>query len=136
MTQARELRERRRLTFVPIQALLELRDRARLLDNMFVPGIFLEAGCALGGSAVMIAASKARARKFNVHDVFGVIPKPSAKDEPDVQSRYGVIATGEAEGFDGDAYYGYQPDLELRKLDVAKLLATMGFLARTITCTW
>jgi predicted O-methyltransferase YrrM len=121
---ARELKERKRLTFLPVEALLDIRDRARQMEQMSVAGDFLEAGCALGGSAIMIAASKAKYRKLFVHDIFGVIPPPSSKDGRDVHTRYDVIVAGEAKGFGSDAYYGYQPELEV---SVARSFEEMGY---------
>lgn len=103
-----------RLTFLDIDALLDLRARVRQIERARVPGSFIEAGCALGGSAIMITASKDPARGFALHDVFGLIPPPSEVDGDDVRERYEVIRAGAAEGFDGDTYYGYQDDLKDR----------------------
>jgi len=110
LTLARTIRARR-LTFLQLSPLLDLRKRARELDDRAVPGIFLEAGCALGGSAILLTASKHRERRLQVYDVFGLIPPPSDRDGEDVQHRYDRIRSGEAEGLGGDVYYGYQSDL-------------------------
>lgn len=101
-----------RLTYLEPTALLDLRDRARQMEQKQIQGAVMEAGCALGGSAVVLAASKARDRPMYVYDVFGTIPSPSDNDGADVDARYEVIASGEAKGIDGDPYYGYQPDLK------------------------
>jgi hypothetical protein len=114
----------RRLTFLKPEPLLDLRRRARELEKAEVPGAFVEAGCALGGSAIMLAASKRRARPLEVYDVFGLIPPPSDRDDADVHKRYEVIASGKAKGFGGDPYYGYQPDLKQR---VADSFAEFGY---------
>lgn len=103
-----------RLTFLDIDALLDLRSRVRHIEEAQVGGTFIEAGCALGGSAIMITASKSPGREFALHDVFGLIPPPSEVDGVEVRERYEVITAGEAEGFDGDTYYGYQDDLKGR----------------------
>jgi hypothetical protein len=81
------------------------------IEEKKIPGLFVEAGCALGGSAILIAASKARERKLNIYDVFGMIPTPSVKDTPDVHARYELIRSGQSQGIGGDTYYGYIRDL-------------------------
>ena len=114
----------KRLTFLETEGLLDLRRRARELDATLVPGVFIEAGCALGGSAIMLAGSKDPTRRLEVYDVFGMIPPPSDRDGEDVLRRYEVIAAGEAEGFQGDTYYGYQPEL---KQKVARSFDDLGY---------
>lgn len=47
-----------------------------------------------------------------VYDVFDTIPRPSDRDGPDVHARYTEIIAGNAIGIDGNAYYGYLPDLD------------------------
>jgi asparagine synthase (glutamine-hydrolysing) len=76
-----------------------------------LPGVLVEAGAARGGSAIVMAAAKAKARPMKVYDVFGMIPPPSPRDGPDVHARYARIAGGEATGIGGDVYYGYRDDL-------------------------
>lgn len=75
------------------------------------PGILLEAGTALGGSAIAMALAKSPERRLHVHDVFGLIPPPGEEDGEDVHQRYEVITAGEASGHEGDVYYGYRNDL-------------------------
>lgn len=113
-----------RLTFLSIPPLLDLRDRVRELDAQCVPGSIIEAGCALGGSAIMLAASKSPGRELRVHDVFGLIPPPSDRDSKDVHDRYRLIVGGEAKGFGGDKYYGYQENLLAK---VAKSFSDFGY---------
>jgi hypothetical protein len=103
--------ERRHLTYLDISALLDLRDLAREADRVGRPGAFIEAGCALGGSAILLAASKKRQRDLYVYDVFGMIPPPSERDGADVVERYEEISSGRAEGIQHDPYYGYDPGL-------------------------
>ncbi|MGH3361778.1 MAG: TylF/MycF/NovP-related O-methyltransferase, partial [Nocardioides sp.] len=81
------------------------------LERADVPGILIEAGTARGGSAIVIAAAKARERKLKVYDVFDMIPPPTERDGPDVHRRYDDIRTGQATGVGGDEYYGYRQDL-------------------------
>lgn len=76
-----------------------------------VPGSFIEAGCALGGSAILLCSLKRPQRPMSVFDVFGMIPPPSDRDGDDVHERYDVIRSGESPGIRGDVYYGYRSDL-------------------------
>ena len=76
-----------------------------------VGGAFLEAGCALGGSTVLIGKSKDKNVPLYVYDVFGLIPAPSEHDTQDVHERYSTIIGGKSGGIDGDMYYGYQENL-------------------------
>jgi asparagine synthase (glutamine-hydrolysing) len=81
------------------------------LERAGIEGSVIEAGCALGGSAVVLAASKAKTRPMYVYDVFGTIPPPSQVDGEDVLRRYDEIADGRSNGIGGDIYYGYQENL-------------------------
>lgn len=99
------------LTYLSPAALDDLHRAVEAIERQRVPGIFVEAGCALGGSALVIAAAKRPERPFNVYDVFGMIPPPGEKDGPDVQRRYDEIRSGRSEGINGATYYWYQDDL-------------------------
>jgi asparagine synthase (glutamine-hydrolysing) len=77
-------------------------------------GIIIEAGCALGGSALVIAAAKRPSQAFYVYDTFGMIPPPSERDGQDAHERYGTIVAGESNGIRGDPYYGYEKNLYQR----------------------
>jgi Macrocin-O-methyltransferase (TylF) len=106
--------KRQRLTYLPVGALNDLFEDAVAADQARRPGVFLEAGCALGGSAIVIARAKDPSRPLLVHDVFGMIPAPTSADGEDVQQRYETIRSGEAVGLGGDTYYGYEPDLKAK----------------------
>lgn len=111
---ARALREvrKRRLTYLEPRKLESLAALALSLERAGEPGSFVEAGCALGGSSIVLCSAKSRARPLRVYDVFGRIPPPSDKDGEDVHARYEVIASGRAKGLGaGDPYYGYRTDL-------------------------
>lgn len=99
------------LTYLSREALTDLHDRVREAEAEGIEGSLIEAGCALGGSAIVMAAAKARGRPLYVYDVFGMIPPPSERDGPDVHQRYEVIRSGQSRGIGGRAYYGYQEDL-------------------------
>ncbi len=109
----REVR-RRRLTYLDRYALLELAEVVRDADRRRLDGALLEAGCALGGSAIVLARSRARHTPLYVHDVFGMIPSPSEEDGEDIHQRYQEIVDGKSRGLGGDRYYGYEEDLLAR----------------------
>lgn len=100
-----------RLTYLDAVALNDLHERVGELERDCVQGAIVEAGCALGGSAIVLAKAKSPTRPMYVYDVFGMIPPPSAQDGEDVHKRYEVIKEGKSTGIDGDAYYGYEENL-------------------------
>ena len=102
---------RERLTYLDRSALEDLALRVQELEAAGRPGDIVEAGCALGGSAIVLASEKRRERTLRVYDVFGMIPPPSERDGDDVHQRYDVITAGRSEGIGGDRYYGYVDDL-------------------------
>jgi asparagine synthase (glutamine-hydrolysing) len=102
---------RDRLTYLDEDALTDLYEAVQRLEAAGAEGALVEAGCALGGSAIVLAAAKAPARPLYVYDVFGIIPAPSAHDEADVHARYADIAAGRSRGIGGDRYYGYEEGL-------------------------
>lgn len=105
---------KQKLTYLPVGALNDLFEAAKAVEREQRPGLLIEAGCALGGSAIVLAKAKARERRFMVHDVFGMIPPPTEADGPDVHERYATIKAGQAKGLSGEAYYGYEADLLAR----------------------
>jgi hypothetical protein len=99
------------LTYLKADNLRSLASAVIDLETEGVPGLLIEAGAARGGSAIVIAAAKARERPLKVYDVFGMIPPPTDRDGADVHKRYAKIAGGEAKGPGGETYYGYRDDL-------------------------
>jgi asparagine synthase (glutamine-hydrolysing) len=99
------------LTYLKPERLRELARAVREIEERGVPGLIIEAGTARGGSAIVLAAAKARERPMKVYDVFGMIPPPGEHDGDDVHERYAKIAAGDARGVGGDTYYGYRDDL-------------------------
>ncbi|MBE9158418.1 asparagine synthase [Nodosilinea sp. LEGE 06152] len=99
------------LTYLNRDALLDL--ASVIINNRKnkIDGVIVETGCALGGSAIIIASSKSKSQKFFIFDVFGIIPQPSAKDEQDVHERYETIISGNSKGIGKSKYYGYEEDL-------------------------
>jgi len=100
-----------KLTYLNLSALVDLHAAVKRVEGKNVPGIFIEAGCALGGSALVIAASKSAARPLFLYDVFGMIPPPSAAEPPEVHERYRLIKSGQAGGIGDGRYYGYEENL-------------------------
>jgi hypothetical protein len=99
------------LTYLTEAALIDLHKRVGAIEREGMPGVLIEAGCALGGSAIVVATAKAAGRPFYVHDVFGMIPPPSDEDGVDVHQRYETILSGQSNGIKGGKYYGYEDDL-------------------------
>lgn len=82
-----------------------------LLSLSDVQGSIVEAGVALGGTAIF-ATKIAHGRPVHLYDVFGMIPRPDdERDTQDAVQRYNKIKDGKARGFGNQAYYGYQQDL-------------------------
>jgi predicted O-methyltransferase YrrM len=100
-----------RVTYLEPAALQDLVDVALHNEANQIGGIIIEAGCALGGSAIVLAKAKRQSRSIYVYDVFGMIPPPSSRDEQDIHDRYEVITSGESKGIGGDRYYGYEENL-------------------------
>jgi hypothetical protein len=98
-----------RLTYLGNDSLRELAEA--VLDARGLEGAIVEAGTALGGSGIVLAAAKEPWRPMKLYDVFGMIPPPSDRDGADVHVRYETIAAGDSEGIDGDDYYGYHENL-------------------------
>jgi hypothetical protein len=99
------------LTYLPMQKISKIFSAIRSIEEHGIAGDFIEAGCALGGSSILIASFKNPARRFFVYDVFGMIPPPGAQDPEDVHRRYETIKSGQARGLAGQSYYGYRDGL-------------------------
>lgn len=106
------------LSYLTDRALLEIKKAVNEIEARKVPGILIETGCALGGSAILIALTKNKSLPFYVYDVFDIIPPPSGKDGEDVINRYETIISGNSKGINNDKYYGYEDNLK------SKVLAT------------
>ncbi|MEH2255591.1 TylF/MycF/NovP-related O-methyltransferase [Nostoc sp.] len=77
-----------------------------------VHGFYIEAGCALGGSAILIAHMKPNSVPLHLFDVFSMIPPPSERDGVDAHNRYAEISSGKSQGLGGNEYYGYIQNLK------------------------
>lgn len=101
----------KKLTYLSVKALSDINEVVENIEKSNTPGILVEAGCALGGSSILIGNFKSQERKFMVFDTFEMIPPPTEKDDKDVHDRFKVIKSGEAQGIDGNTYYGYVENL-------------------------
>ncbi len=99
------------LTYLSENRLASLAKTCRSIEETNLPGIFLEAGCALGGSAILLASIKKTERPLWLYDVFGQIPPPTAEDLKIIHNRYKIISEGKADGIGGEKYYGISDDL-------------------------
>lgn len=104
--------QKEHLTYLGIDALTDLHGHVRMAELFALPGAIIEAGVALGGSAVMLARAKNRERSLLLYDVYGMIPSPTEEDGPEVHARYQTIIAGASQGLGGAVYYGYRPDLK------------------------
>lgn len=95
------------LTYCGRPKLENLRDAAIKLRCEKVPGVFIEAGVALGGSAIVLAKVKEQDRNLELYDVFSMIPPPGPKDGEDAHKRYAEIKAGGSVGLGDNLYYGY-----------------------------
>lgn len=100
-----------KLSFLSPMALTGIYRTVRRIEKRKIKGILVEAGCALGGSAIVISKAKTTQRPFYVYDTFGMIPSPSENDGTDAHDRYEIIASGQAKGIDQNLYYGYEQGL-------------------------
>jgi O-methyltransferase len=107
-----------KLTYLEWAALVELYQVVKKAEAGGQTGIVVEAGVALGGSAIVLAAAKSGQRPLLLYDAFEMIPAPTAGDGPDAHERYQKIQSGQAIGIKGDDYYGYQLDLLERVIQV------------------
>ena len=76
-----------------------------------VPGIFLEAGVAMGGSAIVIAKTKSRARELRLYDVFEMLPPPAENDDPKSHEVYRNFVSGSVTGTVDRNYVAHLADL-------------------------
>lgn len=99
------------LTYLNERSLRDLADAVQEAEDEHRPGEIIEAGTALGGSAIVMALAKSPKRRMTVYDAFEMIPPPSDKDGDDVHERYAKIRQGRSKGIGGETYYGYRDNL-------------------------
>lgn len=98
----------RKLTYLTDRKIVSLIKTCQSIEENNLSGIFLEAGCALGGSAILIASLKSSKRPFFIYDAFETIPRPTKDDTQDAHDRYKTIAEGKSKGIGHEKYYGYE----------------------------
>jgi hypothetical protein len=99
------------LTYCGPPKLENLADAIRRVQQDKVSGIYLEAGVALGGSAIVLAKLKPAGVPLRLYDVFAMIPPPNVNDGEDAHRRYEEIRSGASKGLGGEKYYGYMGNL-------------------------
>ena len=101
----------KKLTYLSEKKLASIATTCYSIERSNLAGLFVEAGCALGGSSILMASIKEKGRPLFIYDVFGMIPPPTKDDPNEVHERYQTIVSGESQGLGGDTYYGYQESL-------------------------
>ena len=99
------------LTYLSEERLTRIARTCTEVERKGIGGVFIEAGCALGGSTILISRAKRQERRFEVYDLFEMIPPPGERDGPEAHERYAVISAGRSSGIGADRYYGYETDL-------------------------
>ena len=108
--EAIKLVKQKRWTFLTDARLARLAQACMKTEHL--DGAIVETGCALGGSSIVMAATKRPDRELHIYDVFGQIPPPSERDGTDCHDDYSRIASGNAKGIGThDTYYGYVENL-------------------------
>lgn len=112
----------RRLTYLSRGRLSKLLATIRKIEDNKIPGIVIEAGCALGGSAALVISALNHTRAVRLYDIFGMIPEPSPMDPSECHERYRTIISGLSQGLGDDLYYGYVENLlEVTKRNILSI---------------
>jgi len=98
------------LTYLSDKKLITILESLKHVNGNEIPGCFVEAGVALGGTLCVISGN-ASGRQVYAYDTFAMIPPPSEEDPLEVHERYNEIQSGKSKGINGDVYYGYRDDL-------------------------
>src|SRR5689334_12575804 len=86
-------------------------EAAKRVEAAGIPGIFLEAGVAMGGSAIVIAKTKKRERELRLYDVFEMLPPPTENDDPKSHEVYKSFVAGTVTGPVDRNYVSHASDL-------------------------
>jgi hypothetical protein len=86
-------------------------EAVKRVEDAGVPGIMLEAGVAMGGSAIVIAKTKAPARELRLFDVFEMLPPPAANDDAKSHEVYNNFVAGKVSGAVDRNYVSHATDL-------------------------
>ncbi len=84
---------------------------AAYVERESVPGIFIEAGVAMGGSASIIAKVKRPGRELRLYDVFELLPPPSIRDGAKAREVYDLLRRGKLSNAVDGTYLAHVEDL-------------------------
>ena len=73
--------------------------------------LYLEAGVAMGGSALVIASAKPQAAPLRLYDVFEMLPPPTEKDGQKAASVFAAFQAGNISDPTGKRYFDHSSDL-------------------------
>ena len=107
---------RNNLSYCGKPKLENIAEAVLIVRHTNVIGEYIEAGVALGGSAILLGKIKPKEMPLKLYDVFGMIPAPGVNDGEDAHKRYNEIRLGKSDGLGHNTYYGYIENL----LDVVK----------------
>lgn len=120
-----------------------LHELARRVEVNGVFGLFLEAGVAMGGSAIVLAKSKARKRELRLYDAFAMPPPPGPSDDARSHSDYEDFVRGRALSQADENYMSHRSDLlaftreNMRRTgvdpDAENIRFVRGFYEETLT---
>src|SRR5438128_7037691 len=91
--------------------LAAVHEAAKRVEAAHVPGIFIEAGVAMGGSAIVIAKTKSAERELRLYDVFEMLPPPAANDDAKSHEVYRNFVAGNVSGAVDRNYVDHATDL-------------------------
>ena len=69
------------------------------IETKGVPGMVIECGVALGGSSIILAATKRRERCLHLFDTFEGIPAPTARDDAKSFDEFDFVTTHKPKGW-------------------------------------
>ena len=118
------------LTYLSDKKLIAILKSLKQVNDNKIPGCFVEAGVALGGTLCIISGNS-EGRTVYAYDTFEMIPPPTDKDPVEVHERYKEIRAGKSKGIGGDIYYGYRSDLLEFVTDNVETLCGKESLNRT-----
>lgn len=102
----------RHITFCAGSQKLEHLLKSLIFCRRNVPGgIYMEAGVAMGGSAMLIALLKPVAATLALYDVFDLLPPPSAEDGQKAQNVYSQFLQGNVQDVTSQTYLAHTHDM-------------------------
>jgi predicted O-methyltransferase YrrM len=100
------------LTFSRRPGKLEvLHEMAARVETSGTPGIFVEAGVAMGGSAIIIAQTKTPERELRLYDTFEMMPPPGGGDDERSHADHTALINGELRTESERVYVAHSTDL-------------------------